>query len=43
MVHMYLIQIKIVLSVDPVMHVAGINEREALPVEELILENHVIL
>lgn len=42
-VHMYLIQIKIVLSVDPVLHVAGINEREASPVEELIPENHVIL
>lgn len=39
--HTYLIQIKIVLSVDPVMHIAGINEREASAVEGLILENDV--
>jgi len=41
MVYAYLVQTEIVLSVDPVMHVAGINAREASAVEGLILENHV--
>lgn len=42
-VHTHLIQIRIVLSVYSVMHVAGINEREASAVEGLILENHVTM
>lgn len=41
--HAHLIQIKIVLPVDPVMHVAGINASEASAVEGLILESHVTM